>query len=211
MKGLTWRFWPLVLMGLSHAAAAPDCNTLRLNHFERIEYIDKAEFPNPSKEVSIEIHKVKNPIIVCGLTIENTANLITIKTKKRDTLAFLTNTLGYTSPISLSGYAIRQDGLVVEGIKINITMLDTDKTYNAEVGIPGLMVKNSAVGMRIDGGKLLPMYWSGGDWKKIEIPKKAKSLDFYLKSELDTNWQRVSVDLRSPTIKVYRKFPFPAK
>ena len=88
MKGLTWRFWPLVLMGLSHAAAAPDCNTLRLNHFERIEYIDKAEFPNPSKEVSIEIHKVKNPIIVCDLTIENTANLITIKTKKRDTLAF---------------------------------------------------------------------------------------------------------------------------
>lgn len=198
-------------MSLSYAVAAPDCDTLRLDHFEGIRYTDKAEFPNPSKEVLIEIRKMKKPVKICSLTVENTANSITIKTKKRDTLAFLTNTFGDTSPISLRGYAIGQDGLAVEGIKINITMLDTDKTYNAEVGIPGLMAKNSAVGMRIDNGKLLPMYWPGGDWNKIEIPKKTRTLNFYLKSELDTNWQRVSVDLRSPTIKVYRKFPFPAK
>ncbi|QFP78542.1 hypothetical protein [Deinococcus sp. AJ005] len=211
MKGSIWRFWPLVLMGLSHAAAAPNCDTLRLNHFEAIRYIDKAEFPNPSKEVLIGIQEMKKPVAVCGLAVENTTNLITIKAKKRDILAFSTNTTGDTSPISLSSYSIRQDGLVVEGIKINITMLDTDKNYSAKASIPGLMIDNSAVGMRIDGGKLLPMYWPDGDWNRIAIPKKTRTLEFYLKSELDTNWQRVSVDLKSPTIKVYRKFPFPAK
>ncbi len=66
--------------------------------------------------------------------------------------------------------------------------------------------------VKIDGGPLKPLYYDG-KVTPITYPTSAKKLDVYMSANkaFVLFWQRASINLKSPSITIYRKAAMPSK
>ncbi|GAA5514949.1 hypothetical protein Dcar01_03713 [Deinococcus carri] len=205
-------FLPFLLVTSTAHAAEVDCSTIQLFDLHILFYKEKAVFPEPAKKVALDLTTLKSPFTGCGATFttKNKGEVITIQAEKRPYLGILTNHFRQPSSINLSLDLLDSRGNTSEGLEIDLTLMDIYTTYDASISVKPVMYKNTAVGVKVDGGKIQPLFWSGESFK-VPISKKAKVVDFYVKTDLRTSWQRVSVNLAVPKITVYRKAAFPAK
>ncbi len=89
-------------------------------------------------------------------------------------------------------------------------MFTLSTTYDASVLLKPFMVNGTAVGVKVDGGRIQPLYWNK-QYATVKFSPKAKMLDFYVKTNLPVSWQRITVDLVTPKMTIYRKAAFPSK
>ena len=199
----------LALIGISTAAAAtPDCGTLVLVSLRTLVYQTKAEFPNAPKKVQTNLWEQAKPVVMCGVTFTKKGNTFVVKASKNEVLGYLTTPMRIGSGITLAG---RTPGLFgYDGLSVDLELGSLDATYSAKAVIPTEMA-GTAVGIRIDGGKLQPLFWPGKGGGPINFSKKTKTIDVYVKANKPTNWERVTVDLVNHSLTVYPKFAFPSK
>lgn len=201
----------LALLPLSTALAAdaPDCSTPVLINLRTLQYQTKADFPNTPKVVRTNVWETKKPTTVCGVTFTPKGNVMTIKTDDNDVYGYLTTPDREARGIVLAGST---PGLLGHsGLEVRLSLFDLDAKYSAEAMIPAEMSASTTVGVRIDGGKLQPLYWPGKGGYTVSFPKTVKTIDIYVKTSKLTNWERVTVDRKARTMTIYRKFAFPNK
>ncbi|MGX9688673.1 hypothetical protein ACTQ9L_16230 [Deinococcus wulumuqiensis] len=200
----------LALSGISTAAAAtPDCGTPVLVSLRTLVYQTKAEFPNAPKKVQTNLWEQAKPVTMCGVTFTKKGNTFVVKASKNEVLGYLTTPMRSGNGITLAG---RTPGLFgYDGLSVDLSLLSLDATYSARATIPTEMGAGTAVGIRIDGGKLQPLFWPGKSGGPVNFSKKTKIVDVYVKTDKPTNWERVTVDLVNHSLTVYPKFAFPGK
>lgn len=210
MKRLCRLLLPFLLMTSASQAANVDCSDIQLYNLDAVIYKEKAVFPNPSKKTAVELAGLRSPFKACGVTFtsKNQGEIISIESDKLSNLAILTNHFRQPTGMNLPLYLIGNGGETADGLDITLTLVNLYTTYNATISVNIAMYKNTVVGVKVDGGKIQPLFYDG---KTLNIPisKRAKALDFYVKTSLPTSWQRVSVNLITPKITIYRKAAFP--
>ncbi|WP_291426638.1 hypothetical protein [Deinococcus sp.] len=192
----------LALGGLSTAAAAtPDCGTPVLLSLRTLVYRTKAEFPDSPKEVRTNFWEQSKPMTLCGVIFAKKGNTFVVKADKNDYLGYLTTPARTADGITLAGSTPGLFGY--SGLSVDLTLLNLYTMYSARARIPTEMSAGTAVGIRIDGGKLQPLYWPGKGGSPVEFSKKSRIVDVYVKTNMPTNWERVTVDLANHTLTVY--------
>ena len=200
----------LALGGFCTAAAAtPDCGTIVLINLRTLSYRTKAEFPDAPKRVDLNVWDAKKPMAMCGVTFTPQGNTLKVKVEQNDYFGYLTTPGRRAGGIYLAGSTPGLFGQT--GLDVTFTLMDLYTTYSATAMVPREMQPTTAIALRIDGGKLQPLFWPGVGSKEVAFPKTAKIYDVYVKSQLPTNWERATVNLKTHELTVYRKFAFPAK
>lgn len=190
------------------AAAVPDCSTPVLVSLRTLLYQTKAEFPDTPKKVQTNLWEQTKPTTMCGVTFTKKGNTFIVKASKNEILGYLTTPMRTGNEITLAGWTPGLFGY--DGLSVDLTLMNLYTTYSATATIPTEMA-GTAVGIRIDGGKLQPLFWPGKGGGPVNFSKKTKTIDVYVKANKPTNWERVTVDLVNHTLTVYPKFAFPSK
>lgn len=190
-------------------AAQIDCSTPVFVDLERVGYKEEAVFPNPPKIVQFSPWELKQPRSFCGVTYAAKGNTLSVKVAKLGYFGFLTTIGRPESRIELNGLTTRPGK--TGGVQIEVKVDRYYTTFNAQALVPADLTKTAVLAARVDGGKLQPMYWPGMGYTTIEFPKTTKVLDFYLKTNEPSNWQRITLNLQRPELTIYRKFAFPQK
>ena len=190
-------------------AAQVDCSTPVVVNLEWVGYQEKAEFPNSPKTLEFNAWNLKQPRSFCGVGFSAKGNTMSLKAEQLEYFAYMTTVGRISNTIILAGTTTRPGKK--DGVKVTVSIDKYYTTYNAQVLVPSDLTKTAAVAARVDGGKLQPLYWPGVGYATVEFPKTIKTLDVYLKTNEPSNWQRVTLNFKSPEITVYRKFAFPTK
>lgn len=201
----------------SAIAAQPDCSTLTLNPNGGVYYRDVENFPDPVRENKIDLEQQTKPMqqTVCGFTLTADANSYSFKAKDIATLSRAMGGFGQGWTYDIYGKSVSSGKTVyTKAASLNIAL--PDGLMHTSVEITGYFVgtflpSGALMAVKINGGALKPLLYSGSFRSLKADPKTTSQLDLYIKSSKSVVWERMSLDVRNSKMTFYKKAAFPAK
>lgn len=202
----------LTLLGGSALAAQPaDCRTMLLNG-TWLSYTTKATFPDTPQDKDFKFLDDEHPAgpqKACGLSFvpDRKAGALRISAASFSSFKPMLAHLPHPKApnlLELSNNTSPSESFTLGFDPVAKTLAFRAYRHNSNEVVAGV---------KIDGGPLKPLYF-GSKSTALTYPGSAKKLDVYVKNASGTGyleWQRVSFDLKSPTISVYEKAAMPAK
>lgn len=201
----------LALLGTAAAAKPANCATTLGLYSGTLHYTSLAKFPNPEEEVSLDFLDRFHPVTsaeVCGVKFraDPKAQTITASAARLETIAhvFASRAKGQ---LSISTGFPNQLG---KATPVDLLYDLGKRTISFKV--PDDLITTFVVAVKVDGGALQPLYYNG-KMTPVRIPPSARAFDLYVRMPAGTYtaWDRVSVNLKTPGVVLYRQAPFPAK
>lgn len=204
------RYLPLLLGLVGVASAAkPNCATPLIYGMMILDYEEQASFPDPSKSRSVQLDTLTKPLTFCGLVITNNVRAGTL-TIQAPSLKSLTGILGpnqFGNSVTQVALLAAVDGRWTPVAEYSVglsPLIGNDITATRQTLDNG----NLAVGATFDGSKIYPVIYNQTT-QVIKFPQKTKIVDLYATSAYPLVWQRLSFNLVTNTLTMYKKARIP--
>lgn len=203
----------LSLVPIALAAAPANCAKPVSFYLGSLHYTSKAAFPDPEERVELSFLDRFNPVPkadVCGVSYRADTRAETIKASaaKLDALATVFSARGKNEGrVVLYGFFTAR----------NDRAASSELTYDLKARrinfkpAPEMMAKYT-LGVKLDGGPLKPLYYNNVV-TPVSVPPTTRTIDIYAKLGPDvvSRWQRVTLNLKSPSLTLYNEAAFPPK
>lgn len=177
-----------------------------------MNYTSLAKFPDPEENVELNFLSKSTPVptaTVCGVNFKANAKAqtITASAPKLDTLAQVFSSFG-KGKLMIPTYM--PDGMG-HAAPVHLTFALQGRTLDMKAASDDV-APTTTVGVKVDGGALQPLFYNGKT-TPIRIPATAKSFDIYVKAAAGTftGFERINVNLKNPSVVLYKEAAFPAK
>lgn len=203
----------LSLMPTALAAAPANCAKPVTFYLGSLKYTSKAAFPDSEESISLSFLDRFSPVPkadVCGVAyrVDTRAETIKASAAKLDTLATVFSARGKNEGrVVLYGlFAARNDMARASELTYDLKARRLDFKPAAE------MMAKYTLGVKLDGGPLKPLYYNNAV-TPVSVPPATRTIDIYAKLGPDviSSWQRVTLNLKSPSVTLYNEAAFPAK
>ncbi|MFC3860161.1 hypothetical protein ACFOPQ_05205 [Deinococcus antarcticus] len=200
-----------LLAGMGHAAAADEanCATMLLTGTS-LSYTTKGVFPASPQQKDFDFLDDDSPAPAqkaCGLTFtpDRKAGALTISGASFKPFSQL---LGHLAPASAKTQLDISNNL---GMATQHVYFDPAKRLLSFKG-QSTSVEKLVVAVKIDGGPLKPLFYSG-KVTPITYLAGAQKVDVYFSADkaFVLFWQRASINLKSPSITIFEKAAMPSK
>lgn len=203
----------LFLMPTALAAAPANCAKPVTFYLDSLKYTSKAAFPDPEERVELSFLDRFSPVPkadVCGVSYRADTRAETIKASaaKLNTLATVFSARGKNE-----GQVMLYGLFTARGDKARASELTYDlKARRIDFKPAAEMMAKYTLGVKLDGGPLQPLYYNNAV-TPISVPPTTRTIDVYAKLGPDVIgiWQRVTLNLRSPSVTLYKEAAFPPK
>lgn len=195
----------------AQAAPAADCKALMLGGMNLVIYRTQASFPAEPETISWEFFDDANPAgpgSFCGFSFkpDRATGVLTVTARQLGAFSNLFRE-GYKN----TGRIVLENKLYSSGSQSSNIVFDP-KTRLLSFDRAGSAIVPLTLGVKIDGASLQPLFYQNTS-RDVQVPTTARVIDIYAKTSQGTrsDWQRVNINLKKPTIIFFKKSAFPTK
>lgn len=202
----------------AHAAPAPDCgpDAPILAKSDTVTYTAKGVFPQPSKPTSLFFfiavfgNPPSDPVTLCGYRFapNRAKGQLTITSPSLRGLSRIFPKSASDVGVAYLDLDFRRAATGSRDLGAHVLFDPVGRRVSFER--PRWATLSYTLGVTVDGGKVLPLYYNG-TVTPVTIPPGARVVAVHVLPDADVraDWEEVRIDLKAPAVRFTQRAPFP--